>query len=153
MRKLKICITVMFMLIANIHANSQTFQLKDLVGKPWRGVSGYMGCGVVDITFQFTEDSLKFKAWAKDNLTDVVSFGCRMCMSDSILTTDSLDGVYRQDFGKYINIEDLYTEKGEKVNSLMIFKIILLSDNKLILKSENKPQFKIKDYEVIYFER
>lgn len=51
-----IVLSIFVLMFCVMPTNAQSFQLKDLVGKTWTGVSGYYGCDVMSWSISFGEN-------------------------------------------------------------------------------------------------
>lgn len=133
--KNKIIITIMVICASCINTYGETYQLGSLMGKTWHGVSGYTGSESIDVTIEFTDNSLIFKAWLKDDISNVTSFVYNMCMSDSLPENGCFSVPQRQSSGKYFTLERTYVYKGVVKEERIVCEILSLSETALTLKS------------------
>lgn len=113
----------------------ETYRLSDLVSKTWYGVSGYTGSESIDVTIEFTDNSLIFKAWPKNEINDITTFVYHMCMSDSLPENGCFSIPQRQSSGKYFTLERTYVYKGVVKEERIVCEILSLSETALTLKS------------------
>ena len=137
-------ITMMILICFScIDMYGETYRLSDLVSKTWYGVSGYTGSESIDVTIEFTDNSLIFKAWLKDDINNVTSFVYNMRISQDIYAKESFEQIPIQDSGKYIMLKRSYSYKGQIKEDWVVCEILSLSERVLTLSLGNA---------IIYFE-
>ena len=82
MNKIRIVLSMFTLMLCFAHMNAQNFQLKDMVGKTWTGVSGYKGCDYIDWTITFTEKTSVHRFASKPDDGKPGIFTYNMYLSD-----------------------------------------------------------------------
>ena len=118
-----------------MQVNAQSFQLKDLIGKTWVGVSGYNGCEYIDWTVTFTEKSSVHMFSAKQGDDQPSVFTYNMYLSDVEPKSYDASLLGKKQSGKYVVSERKYIFKEEERKELRYFEILSLTTNNLIVKA------------------
>lgn len=135
--KLKKYLAIIAMCMCSIFVNAQSFSLDSLIGKTWRGVSGYVGTDYMSISLSFSQNTMTFRAWQKSDTTDVATHVYDMYLSDT--ATDVFDStqVGKHNTGHFIVMNRPYNYNGDSRNEFLLEEIVSLSDHRLVLKATN----------------
>jgi len=134
MNRIKILLLTLALMFGITEINAQSFQLKDLIGKTWVGVSGYNGCEYLDWAITFTEKSSIHRGTDKEG-KEIATFcyNTYLCNELPIRYEETLLGKSRN--GKYIVFERTYNYKGRQIEDFKIFEIKSLTSDSLVVKS------------------
>lgn len=139
--KNKIIITIIVICASCIDTYGETYQLENLMGKTWYGISGYTGSETIDVTMEFSEDSLVFKAWPKNEINNISTFVYHICLSDSLSENGCVSVPSRQGSGNFLTLERTYVYKGRTEEERIVCEILSLSETDLTLKSGKATMF------------
>lgn len=112
MKMIKQCITFLVMTCA-CNVQAQAFHMSDLVGKTWKGTSGYIGVEFFDQYLQLTETQAKEKIVLKKDGSIFVSFTYDMYLSDSIPDKFDETQIGRNNVGKYLILQRIWDHEGK----------------------------------------
>jgi len=135
MSRIKILLLTLALMFGITEVNAQSFQLKDLIGKTWVGVSGYNGCEYIDWRVSFTENKSVhvFSSKKKDDQPSVFTYNMYLTDVEPKSYDASLLGLKQR--GKYVVSERKYIFKGEECEDFSYSEILSLTTNRLVVKS------------------
>ena len=116
MNKIKLIFATLFLLVTSSSLSAQSYDISSLTGKPWKAVSGYNYSDKVSMNIMFTNTSAKAFDESK---------------------------VGKNTIGKYIMMAGNRSYKGKPYQSLIVYKIVSLTSNKLVVESGNLDKLKI----------
>jgi hypothetical protein len=131
------------MLVATSSLKAQSFNINSLTGKTWKAVSVYNYSDRVNMNVVFTNTSAKVTLTFKGENTPPQVITDQMYLSETCDKAFDESKVGKNTIGKYIMMAGNRSYKGKPYQSLIVYKIVLLTSNKLVVESGNLDKLKI----------
>ena len=132
----KIIVLSMFtLMLCFAHMNAQNFQLKDMVGKTWTGVSGCKGCDYIDWTITFTEKTSVHRFASKPDDGKPGIFTYNMYLSDVEPKFYDASLLGKKQSGKYVVCERKYIFNMKEREDFKYVESISLTSDRLIVRA------------------
>lgn len=143
MNKLKLIFATLFLLVVSSSLSAQSYDISSLTGKKWKAVSGYNYSDKVNMNVVFTNTSAKVSLTFKGENTPPQVITDQMYLSETCDKAFDESKVGKNTIGKYIMMAGNRSYKGKPYQSLIVYKIVLLTSNKLVVESGNLDKLKI----------
>lgn len=131
MKHFKYFLVALLSFICVAPSNAQSYQMKNLQNKTWRGISGYVAYDSVDWILAFTKDTFTSTCSKKEDKKNSVSYAARFYLSDSIPDTFDESAVGKTKSGRYLVYQ--YTDE----TKCDYFKILELTKGRLVIQAPN----------------
>lgn len=123
--------------------SAQSYDISSLTGKTRKAVSGYNYSDKVNMNVVFTNTSAKVTLTFKGENTPPQVITDQMYLSETCDKAFDESKVGKNSIGKYIMMAGNRSYKGKPYQSLIVYKIVLLTSNKLVVESGNLNKLKI----------
>ncbi len=143
MKKIKFIFATFLMFVTSASLSAQSFDIGSLTGKTWKAVSGYNYSDKVNMNVVFSNTSAKVTLTFKGENTPPMVITDQMYLSETYDKAFDESKVGKNTIGKYIVMSGNRTYKGKPYQSLTVYKIVLLTSNKLVVESGNLDKLKI----------
>lgn len=143
MNKIKLIFATLFLLVTSSSLSAQSYDISSLIGKTWKAVSGYNYSDKVNMNVVFTNTSAKVALTFKGENTPPQVITDQMYLSETCDKAFDESKVGKNAIGKYIIMAGNRSYKGKPYQSLIVYKIVLLTSNKLVVESGNLDKLKI----------
>ena len=143
MKKIKFIFATFLMFVTSASLSAQSFDIGSLTGKTWKAVSGYNYSDKVNMNVVFSNTSAKVILTFKGENTPPLVITDQMYLSETYDKAFDESKVGKNTIGKYIVMSGNRTYKGKPYQSLTVYKIVLLTSNKLVVESGNLDKLKI----------
>ena len=143
MNKIKLIFATLFLLVTSSSLSAQSYDISSLTGKTWKAVSGYNSSDKVNMNVVFTNTSAKVTLTFKGENTPPQVITDQMYLSETCDKAFDESKVGKNAIGKYIIMAGNRAYKGKPYQSLIVYKIVLLTSNKLVVESGNLDKLKI----------
>ena len=143
MNKIKLIFATLFLLVTSSSISAQSYDISSLTGKTWKAVSGYNYSDKVNMNVVFTNTSAKVTLTFKGENTPPQVITDQMYLSETCDKAFDESKVGKNTIGKYIMMAGNRSYKGKPYQSLIVYKIVLLTSNKLVVESGNLDKLKI----------
>ncbi len=143
MNKIKLIFATLFLLVVSSSLSAQSYDISSLTGKKWKAVSGYNYSDKVNMNVVFTNTSAKVSLTFKGENTPPQVITDQMYLSETCDKAFDESKVGKNTIGKYIMMAGNRSYKGKPYQSLIVYKIVLLTSNKLVVESGNLDKLKI----------
>ena len=143
MNKIKLIFATLFLLVVSSSLSAQSYDISSLAGKTWKAVSGYNYSDKVNMNVVFTNTSAKVTLTFKGENTPAQVITDQMYLSETCDKAFDESKVGKNTIGKYIMMAGNRSYKGKPYQSMIVYKIVLLTSNKLVVESGNLDKLKI----------
>lgn len=143
MKKIKLIFATLFLLVTYSSLSAQSYDISSLTGKTWKAVSSYNYSDKVNMNVVFTNTSAKVTLTFKGENTPPQIITDQMYLSETCDKAFDESKVGKNTIGKYIMMAGNRSYKGKPYQSLIVYKIVSLTSNKLVVESGNLDKLKI----------
>ena len=143
MNKIKLIFATLFLLVVSSSLSAQSYDISSLTGKTWNAVSGYNYSDKVNMNVVFTNTSAKVTLTFKGENTPPQVITDQMYLSETCDKAFDESKVGKNTIGKYIMMAGNRSYKGKPYQSMIVYKIVSLTSNKLVVESGNLDKLKI----------
>lgn len=143
MKKIKLIFATLFLLVTYSSLSAQSYDISSLTGKTWKAVSSYNYSDKVNMNVVFTNTSAKVTLTFKGENTPPQIITDQMYLSETCDKAFDESKVGKNTIGKYIMMAGNESYKGKPYQSLIVYKIVSLTSNKLVVESGNLDKLKI----------
>lgn len=143
MNKIKLIFATLFLLVTSSSLSAQSYDISSLTGKTWKAVSGHNYSDKVSMNIMFTNTSAKITLTFKGENTPPQVITDQMYLSETCDKAFDESKVGKNTIGKYIMMAGNRSYKWKPYQSLIVYKIVLLTSNKLVVESGNLDKLKI----------